>query len=173
MTNTTIDNVATKQLYLTFCSIKNEDSGLLNFRNNLLQIKAPLNEYFEPLGIDPMKCQNVSVIEIDPYKQQVMYYGEYPLIGTVSVDAEMVLNDPDFCPSEETTFGLELNYSIDEQNSEMCLLISISARFPWLYRDVPIQIPKYINKTVLPDVKQSKLYREDKENEKIESDQSV
>jgi hypothetical protein len=102
-----------------------------------------------------------------------MYYGEYPLIGTVSVDAEMVLNDPDFCPSEETTFGLELNYSIDEQNSEMCLLISISARFPWLYRDVPIQIPKYINKTVLPDVKQSKLYREDKENEKIESDQSV
>lgn len=159
----TIDNVATKQLYLTFGFIENEDAGLLNFRNNLLQRKAFLNEYFEPLGIDPMKCQNVSVIEIDPYKQQVMYYGEYPLIGSVSVNSERILTDPDFCPTEVTPFGLELNYSVDEQNSKVCLAISISACFPWLYRDVPIQTPKYINQAVLPDVKQSELYLKEKE----------
>ena len=158
-----IDDIATRDLYSSYVAKESEEAGLLNFRKNLLRQHALFEEYFKPLGIDPKKVQNISVIEIDPFAQRIMYYGEYPVIGTISVESERILNDPDLCQSEKTSFGCELNYTMDTQKNEECLAISFCVYFPWLFYDKPIQIPKYINQVVLPDIKNSKTIQGGKE----------
>lgn len=152
----TIDDTATKRMYESLRYPDYSISAFQNFKRNLQMRHESLECYFSPLGIDPLKCQDISVIEIDPHKQQVMYYCEYLVIGQVDAEHRRILNDPDVCKTETADFGFEMNYIINEQKGKAWLAISVNVYFPWLYDNVPIPVPKHINKAVLPELNEPK-----------------
>ena len=153
-----IDDTATKRMYAVLGFPDYNISALQNFKRNLQQRQESLEQYFSPLGIDPLKCQDVSVIEIDPHKQQIMYYFEYVVIGQVDEEHRQILNDPDLSKTETTDFGFEMNYIINEQKGRAWLAISVNIYFPWLYDDMPIPVPKHINKATLPELNERKEF---------------
>lgn len=147
-----IDDRETKRMYAMLEYPDYNISALQNFKRNLQQRHESLEQYFSPLGIDPLKSQDISVIEIDPHKQQVMYYFEYLVIGRVDEEYRKILNDPDISTTEKTDFGFEMNYIINEQKEKAWLAIGVNVYLPWLYDDMPIPVPKHINKAVLPEL---------------------
>ena len=147
-----IDDTATKRMYAVLGYPDYNISALQNFKRNLQQRYEWLEQYFSPLGIDPLKCQNISVIEIDPHQQQVVYYCEYLVIGQVDAEHRQILNDPDISGTEKTDFEFEMNYIINEQKGKAWLAISVTVYFPWLYDDKPIPVPKHIDKATLPEL---------------------
>lgn len=74
-----VDSEGTRALYNSLINYSKDNSAAYNFTKNITAREHAVKEFFDILGIDPYKVQELYVESIDASRQTILYWGLYPL----------------------------------------------------------------------------------------------
>lgn len=149
--NICVDVEATRELYSHLTDHSKENASAYNFARNIAVNECVVMEYFDAIGINPYRYQELHVEGTNAARQTLMYWGVFPLKVYNKDDVLLEIRNQEKHYSDvemiETEFGF--TFFLGEWNKELGLYFDIE--LPWILAP-HIEKGRYENIVLIPEI---------------------